>query len=82
MIPFIKGQKHAIFIDFPGNVNISGSFPKNIRFHDFSLLIAIKFYNYNKSLDDAARGIKKISITLDNIYLTPKSGIILKLIFN
>ena len=24
LIPFIKGQKHAIFVDFLGNVDISG----------------------------------------------------------
>lgn len=35
---------------------------------------AIKFYNYNKNLDDVNRGVKRITITLDDLHLTPKTG--------
>lgn len=38
----------------------------------------IKFYNYNKSIDDASRGVKTVTIWGDGNLLTPKKRIILR----
>lgn len=62
LIPYNKGENHTLKIDFGRQTTISG----------------IKFYNYNKSEEDTLRGVKQITITLDQKFLTPKKGITLR----
>ena len=39
---------------------------------------AIKFYNYNKSLEDSLRGTKQLIIKVDDELVTPATGITLR----
>ena len=39
-----------------------------------NIFIGIKIYNYNKNSESTDRGIKEISITGDNCYITPIKG--------
>ena len=59
MIPFNRTKKNWLTIMFPKQRYIS----------------SIKFYNYNKSLEDTSRGIKTVVISFDKKLLTPKRGI-------
>ena len=62
LIPFNRGENHTISIDL-GEV-------RNIQ--------AIKFYNYNKSIEDSLRGARQVIIKIDDVYMTPKKGITLR----
>ncbi len=59
LIPFNKGEKHSITIDF-GKVQA---------------VSAVRFYNYNKSEEDTLRGVKQVVMWLDKKYVTPRKGI-------
>jgi hypothetical protein len=37
-------------------------------------IYALKFYNYNKSLEDSFRGVKKIKIHIDDCCISPVEG--------
>ena len=41
------------------------------------LNLGIKFWNYNKNIEDLNRGVKLISIKVDGNYVTPKEGLLL-----
>ncbi len=58
LFPFTKGEKHFIKIKIPGDSSLKG----------------IKFWNYNKSIEDLGRGLKSISIIYNDYYLTSKNG--------
>jgi len=60
MIPFNKLEQHWISITLPKAQYIS----------------ALTFYNYNKSIEDTSRGIKRITILVDGKLVTPKNGLI------
>lgn len=54
LIPFVDGNNHYLYIEFVKEVVIS----------------CIKIWNYNKSKDDALRGVKLITILADNVMIT------------
>jgi hypothetical protein len=58
LVPFSAGQPHRLTITLPAPVRISG----------------IRFWNYNKSLDDTGRGAKLCHATLDGQPLSPPGG--------
>lgn len=62
LIPFNRGEDHTIMIDLGETRAISG----------------IKFYNYNKSVEDTLRGARQIIIKIDDQLMTPKKGIALR----
>lgn len=62
LIPFLTGQNHYLYVNFPQETSISG----------------IKVWNYNKSEEDSYRGAKVITISADGTLLTPETGILLK----
>jgi len=62
LIPFNRGEDHTILIDLGENRAISG----------------IKFYNYNKSVEDTLRGARQMIIKIDDQLMTPKKGITLR----
>jgi len=62
LIPFNRGEDHTIMIDLGETRAISG----------------IKFYNYNKSVEDTLRGARQIIIKIDDQLMTPKKGITLR----
>lgn len=62
LIPFNKGENHTITIDFGAIRTIS----------------AVRFFNYNKSLEDTLRGSKQVIIKVDDRLMTPKKGITLR----
>jgi hypothetical protein len=49
LIPFTPGKSHNITVDLLSKQSISG----------------LKFWNYNKNQEDTARGVKRISISID-----------------
>jgi len=63
LIPFNRGEDHTIRIDLGEKRQIS----------------ALRFFNYNKSPEDTLRGAKQIVIQVDERYMTPKSGITLRI---
>ena len=65
LIPFNKGEKHYITIDF-GKVQE---------------LSAVRFYNYNKSEEDTLRGVKQVVMLVDKKYVTPRKGVSLRKAF-
>jgi len=62
LIPFNKGQPHKITITLPKPTYLS----------------SIKFYNYNKSTEDTNRGVKIVTISVDNKLVTPKRGVVIR----
>jgi formylmethanofuran:tetrahydromethanopterin formyltransferase len=50
LIPFNKGEDHTIMIDLGETRTISG----------------LKFYNYNKSVEDTLRGARNVIIKIDD----------------
>ena len=47
-------------------------------FLEYYLHKDVKFWNYNKTKLDSHRGIKYLNITVDEKYVTPSKGILLK----
>jgi len=62
LIPYNRNKSQSISIELPRVMKISG----------------LRFYNYNKSLEDANRGVKLITIVVDNRLATPKQGVIVR----
>lgn len=62
LIPYNVGEDHKITINLGRIVQIG----------------AIKFYNYNKSLEDTLRGVRQISIKVDGKLATTAKGITLR----
>lgn len=62
LIPFNEGELHQIVIDLGKIHNIS----------------SIRFFNYNKSEEDALRGTRQVTMWLDKKYITPRKGITLR----
>ena len=62
LIPYSPGENHLISISLQSKMSIKG----------------IKFYNYNKSEEDAFRGARKLAISIDGINMTPKAGITIR----
>ena len=62
LIPFNKGENHTLTIDF-GTIKT---------------ITAVRFFNYNKSLEDSLRGAKQVIIKVDEKLVTPKKGITLR----
>lgn len=62
LIPFNAGEDHTIRIDLGEVRTISG----------------LRFYNYNKSLEDTLRGVRQIIVKLDDSLMTPKKGITMR----
>ncbi len=49
-----------------------------ITFDSPIVMRAMRIWNYNKSLDDTARGIKCVKIFVDDVCVTPSTGIFLR----
>jgi protein JBTS26 len=62
MVPFTKGQDHWITVDFKQPVKLS----------------ALRFHNYNKRAEDTQRGVKLVTISLDDADLSAPSGLVLR----
>jgi len=62
LVPFNAGEDHIVKIDF-GRMTTVG---------------AIKFFNYNKSVEDSLRGVKTVIIKIDGKLVTPNQGITLR----
>eukprot|EP01022_Parablepharisma_sp_SALTPOND_P020436 TRINITY_DN372_c0_g1_i1.p1 TRINITY_DN372_c0_g1~~TRINITY_DN372_c0_g1_i1.p1 ORF type:complete len:1264 (-),score=175.40 TRINITY_DN372_c0_g1_i1:6620-10411(-) len=62
LIPYNKGQSHKIMITLPKAMYIS----------------ALKFFNYNKSVEDTNRGAKIVTISVDDKLVTPKRGVVIR----
>lgn len=62
MIPFTKGQPHLLTFSFNEERCISG----------------IRFWNYNKNYDHSCRGARLVTISADNILVTPSTGVLIK----
>jgi hypothetical protein len=62
LIPFNKGEQHTIEIDFGCQKAIS----------------AIRFFNYNKSFEDALRGTRQVIIKVDGKLVSPRKGVTLR----
>lgn len=62
LIPFNAGEDHTVTIDF-GRMTTVG---------------AIRFYNYNKSVEDSLRGVKTVIIKMDDKLVTSEKGITLR----
>lgn len=62
MIPFTKGQPHLLTFTFNEEKTISG----------------IRFWNYNKSYEHSCRGARLVTISADNILVTPSTGVLVK----
>lgn len=62
LIPFNKGEDHTILIDLGETRAISG----------------LRFYNYNKSVEDSLRGARQVVIKIDDKTMTPKKGVTLR----
>ena len=62
LIPFNKGKRHSLTINLGKKEYIGG----------------LKFYNYNKAVEDTYRGVKTVTISVDSKLVTPKRGITIK----
>ena len=62
LIPFAQGRFPFIEVDLGENRGITG----------------IKFWNYNKSTEDTARGVKRILIYLDGKCMTSETGVLIR----
>jgi len=62
LIPYTKNKNHRITMTLPKSMYIS----------------EIKFFNYNKSLEDTYRGAKTFTISVNNKLVTPNTGIHLR----
>eukprot|EP00826_Nyctotherus_ovalis_P002558 TRINITY_DN10514_c0_g1_i3.p1 TRINITY_DN10514_c0_g1~~TRINITY_DN10514_c0_g1_i3.p1 ORF type:complete len:653 (-),score=124.62 TRINITY_DN10514_c0_g1_i3:378-2336(-) len=62
LIPFSRSQVQRIRIELKEAMRISG----------------LRFYNYNKSLEDASRGVKTVTVAVDGKLVTPKQGVIIR----
>ncbi len=62
LIQFTQGLSHKLMITLPK--------PSYIQ--------SIKFYNYNKSVEDTNRGAKVVTIAVDDKLVTPKRGVIVR----
>jgi hypothetical protein len=62
LIPFCPGQLHFLEVSLPGPTMVTG----------------LRFWNYNKSSEDTARGIKRIQVLVDGRPVTTSSGLPLR----
>jgi len=62
LVPFNSGEDHTVKIDL-GRIRSVGS---------------IKFYNYNKSVEDSLRGARTVTIKIDGKLATSANGITLR----
>eukprot|EP00826_Nyctotherus_ovalis_P048329 TRINITY_DN5672_c0_g1_i2.p1 TRINITY_DN5672_c0_g1~~TRINITY_DN5672_c0_g1_i2.p1 ORF type:complete len:283 (-),score=55.93 TRINITY_DN5672_c0_g1_i2:11-859(-) len=60
MIPFNKRKSHWITLTLPRADYISG----------------LRFFNYNKSVEDTSRGVKRVTISVDDKLVTSRRGVI------
>lgn len=75
MAPFNIYSKSFIEIRFKTLVNVQCMI---FTYFICYLCLDIKFWNYNKTKIDSHRGVKEISIMIDDKYVTPNKGILLK----
>jgi hypothetical protein len=62
LIQFNKGLSHTIVISLPTATRLK----------------SLKFYNYNKSLEDTYRGVKLVTISVDGKLVTPMRGVVIR----
>lgn len=62
LIPFCPGQQHFLEANFSAPTMVAG----------------VRFWNYNKSSEDTARGIKRIQILVDGRPVTTSAGLTLR----
>ena len=63
LIPFTKGGEHKLVLAL-------GAEPQEV--------VEVRFWNYNKSPEDAGRGAKTVHLRVDNVAATPSCGVCLR----
>jgi len=63
LIPFTKGGEHKLVLAL-------GAEPQEV--------VEVRFWNYNKSPEDAGRGAKTVHLRVDNVAATPACGVCLR----